>query len=70
MSEIAMMLAHPSGKVFHPTRYLTDEAAQEREERLVARLAADPEHPDNQLVPPRIRRLVEARRTQTERTAA
>lgn len=62
MSEIAMILAHPHGKQFHPTWYLTEEARLEREERLVARLAADPEHPDNRLVPPRIQRLVRARR--------
>lgn len=48
----------------HPTYYLSDEASQKRIAALVDRLVADPSHPDYIRVPPRIQRLVDARRQQ------
>jgi len=46
--------------------YLSDEASQKRIDALVRKIAADPNGPDYQRVPPRIQRLVDARREATE----
>jgi len=45
-----------------PSFYLSDEASQKRIEALVDRIAAEPDSPDYWHVPPRIQRLVDARR--------
>lgn len=55
---------------YHPTYYLSDEASQRRIAALVEKIAADPNSPDYAQVPPRIQRLVDARRAELERNAA
>ena len=60
---IAYPLPLPGYEPKHqPSFYLSDEARELRLAALVERLARDPGHPDYASVPPRIQRLVDARR--------